>query len=526
MGAKAEHFIVLFEGRDLKRASFHPIQERGNMGEPRVISQSAQALRIVAFSDCRVQDLKSIVEWVKGLLNKPDLIVYAGDDVERFVPDDDTNYFEQLAALSRYGVVAVVGNDDGPENRALIRGDKVHEVHSQPVAIGPFLVVGVEGAAILEKGMNLGFTLYAEPQISRHLDHHLHGHEKHTIILVSHTPPRGCLDQAIRHNVGHIGSIAVRDAVEGNRRIALVVSGHAHLCGGRDDKLGHAVVLNAASHDKVGSPAKIATLLLQPSGTVEDIQWTELVSSFQVAEINGIGGKYAERLAQAGIATIEHLAAASPDTVRQALGRKAHTTDILIARARARLNGSPYLTSKPDLPDKPRLYLDIETDFQQSYVWLVGVADEHGDDVRQFFASHPDNEGAMLRELAAFLSNMDGRTMIHFSGSWFDGRVLVERMDSHEIISPPLLLGSVDCLHSLRNTLALPTITMRLKEAAECLGYEFSYPELDGWAVAHEYQQAIRSGKSVPDRLLAYNRDDVLALRFLIHEVERLAAEI
>lgn len=65
---------------------------------------------------------------------------------------------------------------------------------------------------------------------------------------------------------------------------------------------------------------------------------------------------------------------------------------------------------------------------------------------------------------------------------------------------------------------------MRLKEAIECLGYRFAHPELDGGAVAYEYQQAIRSGKPVSERLLAYNRDDVLALRFLVQEVEKLAA--
>lgn len=136
---------------------------------PLAVVRSAQSLRVLAFSDCRVQDLDAIISWIVGRPEKPDLIIYAGDDVRRFVPDPKTNYFEQLAALSTHGIVAVVGNDDLPEYRNLIGGHKVYEIHSRPVTIGRFLVVGVEGAPILENGIGLGPTSHAESEISDHL---------------------------------------------------------------------------------------------------------------------------------------------------------------------------------------------------------------------------------------------------------------------------------------------------------------------------------------------------------------------
>lgn len=307
--------------------------------------------------------------------------------------------------------------------------------------------------------------------------------------------------------------------------MALVVSGHVHLCGGRDDKLGQATVVNAASHDKTGDPAKIATFLLQPSGAVENLGWTVGVSPWQLAgRINGIGDAYALRLAQVGITAIEHLADATLDKVGQALGKSPEKTRIFVARARARLEGRPFLVAVPKLPEKPRLYLDIETDLQKSYTWLVGVAAEEGDEVRQFFAPHPSKESEVLRELAAFLTANAEYSVVHFSGSHFDPRTLVQRMESHGITPPPSLPRSTDCLVAIRPCLALPSPSLRLKEAVECFGYRFAYPELDGFMVANEYQRAVESGRPVPARLLAYNRDDVLALRFLIHEVEKLAA--
>lgn len=488
---------------------------------PLVVARSAQSLRVVAFSDCRVQDLDAIVSWIAGHPEKPDLIIYAGDDVERFVPDPKTNYFEQLADLSTHGIAAVVGNDDLPEYRNLIGGHKVYEVHSRPVTIGRFLIVGVEGAP----APGIGITLHPEPEIAHHLHRFIPEDNDCTIIIVSHTPPKGCLDEAARFGIGRIGSTTVRDVIENDPRVALVVSGHAHLCGGHDDELGHAVVLNAASHDNNASlPANIATLLLHPDGAVEDLRWTKVLSSLPLAsEVNGIGRAYAERLAQAGIATVEQLADTSPLAVGEALGRSPKTAAIFVARAQARLKGCPSLMSMPKLPKRPRLYLDIETDLQKSYTWLVGVVTEEGDKVRQFFASHPSQEGEMLQELAAFFATKADHCVMHFSGTSFDRRVLVPRMESHRLTPPPSLLRSVDCLPALRSSLALPTKGLGLKEAAECFGYRFAHPEIDGWTVAYEYQQAVRTGQPVPEHLLAYNRDDVLALRFLVQEVERLA---
>lgn len=273
----------------------------------------------------------------------------------------------------------------------------------------------------------------------------------------------------MRYSKGQIGSTAVREVVERDSRVALVVSGYAHLCGGHDDKLGHAVVLNAASHDNDASiPANVAMLFLHPDGVVEDLRWTKVPSSLPLAsEVNGIGRAYAERLAQAGIATVEQLADTSPLAVGEALGRSPKTAAIFVARAQARLKGCPSLVSMPKLPKRPRLYLDIETDLQWSYTWLVGVVTEEGDEVRQFFASHPSQEGEMLQELAAFFATKAEHCVVHFSGTSFDSRVLVPRMESHRLTPPPSLLRSVDCLPALRSSLALPTKGLGLKEAAE-----------------------------------------------------------
>ncbi|KKM71500.1 hypothetical protein LCGC14_1429930 [marine sediment metagenome] len=41
-------------------------------------------MKILAFSDWRVQDIEQFIDYLERLKEKPDVIVYAGDDLERF----------------------------------------------------------------------------------------------------------------------------------------------------------------------------------------------------------------------------------------------------------------------------------------------------------------------------------------------------------------------------------------------------------------------------------------------------------
>src|SRR5438105_2013716 len=68
------------------------------------------SLRLLAFSDYRVQNIDSLIRFLKAQ-QPPDLILYAGDDIRRF-HENGTNFFERLAEMSISGLCAVAGNDD------------------------------------------------------------------------------------------------------------------------------------------------------------------------------------------------------------------------------------------------------------------------------------------------------------------------------------------------------------------------------------------------------------------------------
>jgi predicted RecB family nuclease len=83
-------------------------------------------------------------------------------------------------------------------------------------------------------------------------------------------------------------------------------------------------------------------------------------------------------------------------------------------------------------------------------------------------------------------------------------------------------MRSLDVQPRLRAAVAPPVSSFGLKEVATAFGYRYQHPDLDGLAVAAEYLYCVRTGRPIPNRLLEYNRDDLLSLRHLIEEIARL----
>jgi hypothetical protein len=100
----------------------------------------------LAFSDWRVQEIGALVRFLRAQ-KKPDLIVYAGDDIRRFRPPGK-NYFQEIARLARFGICVVAGNDDPADTRQLMTGRSVYPVHSCALSLGRFAIVGVDGAPL------------------------------------------------------------------------------------------------------------------------------------------------------------------------------------------------------------------------------------------------------------------------------------------------------------------------------------------------------------------------------------------
>jgi Icc-related predicted phosphoesterase len=368
---------------------------------------------------------------------RPDLIVYAGDDVRRFRPTLRINYFERLAALSRFGLVAVAGNDDGAKARDLITGRRVYEVHRTPVLLGNLLIVGLDGAPRRAGIRSLGSPLHTEAEIDAHVRAALSLRRDAEALIVSHAPPFGVLDASVRYGASRIGSTSLRHLVSEIRRVRVVVCGHSHASGGRMAWLGNATGVNAATHDRAHDRIRVAWCTWErAAGARRPDVWFDVVRPYEdLMQIDGIHEAHCERLWNAGVRTLGALARTTPARVGRVIGWRPEAVARYVHLARARRLGVPQPMAPFRAPPSPRVYFDIETDpwGGNRFCWLVGVYDEATDDFRQFVAEAPDKEARMLRAFAAYCRTLRGRPLVAYSGSDFDRQKTLKRLSAHGI---------------------------------------------------------------------------------------------
>lgn len=488
----------------------------------------SDALRILAFSDYRVQDFTLLMDFVKTLKPLPNLIVYAGDDVDRFHVGA-INYFEQLAAFSTHGLCAVLGNDPPPPTnkdkdiqlipdtmilRSYIRGANVHNVHETPLLLGKYAVIGSEGAPPDEQFGDIGVVIYPEPSIERHLQLALKAVKGKSTIVVSHCPPRGVLDRAIRFGTRHIGSTALRKMLFSHKNIPLVVCGHVHSCGARAKKYKRSMVVNAASHDNFGAPGRIAIINIS-AGKVKDVQWHQL---WELGSICGIKEGRAARLRTVGIRNVTQLAETAVEKIQQILKCGMGEALSIKARASAILKQDVVIANKMNIPRTNRAYIDIETDSKSKFIWLVGIHVEEEGRTYSFFAQSPAREKKILAELSEFLAGRQELQLLSYSNSAVEQRLLPQRLLANGL--PARAVESIqDIYYAIHASAAFPIESTTLKDVSRWCGFNARHPDLDGWTVALSYGSGKPSNK-LKRLLIAYNEDDLLALKHVVGYIE------
>jgi Icc-related predicted phosphoesterase len=476
-----------------------------------------------------------MIEWLKQRTRQHDppfdVILYAGDDVDRF-RRPHANLFEDIGEFARFGLGAVLGNDDLRRDSATITGDNVFNLGDQTRRLGRFVLVGIEGSPDDENGM--GPTLLSEAEIARRLTQAVERtHDDDILIVVSHTPPRDCLDRAVRFSQTGaprpIGSRPLRDFILSCRRVRLVVCGHAHLCGGQHDTLGAATVVNVASDDTSSSaPIQAAEIIVAADGSCKVTHLQIRGAPGSLFDIWGIGPRYQVALERHGMRSVKALASAEPERVEKALGLspRSHRARFLVYQARTLLDGQPRILRRPSFPGRPRRYLDIETDLRGTYCWLVSVAEEDGP-ARQFFSpTGRKGERVILEQLLAWVEKAPDDPVLWYGSQ--EKWVLPNRFRSHRLRIPRAIARAVDVYTECfaRRNVTLPLGRFTLKDVAKFFGYRFRNPDMDGFLASSEYERALRlpaqSRVEIFKRLKEYGEDDVLALRHIVSGLAQL----
>jgi len=431
------------------------------------------------------------------------------------------NRFEEIAALSELGLCAVIGNDDFPNVRSYICGKKVHNVQEEPFVFGDYAIIGIEGAIDdpKDRRMGIGYTLYTESQLKNHLQNLKNKIRDKKLIILSHSPPRDVLDLAYRFGMGNIGSKTLRQFVEENHtNIPLVVCGHVHLQGGRSMKVGKTSIVNAASHDSIGAPGRIASINIQDNSSIE-ISWNEM---YGIDGIHSIGPVRSQKFKEAGIRTIDDLFGTSIEKLSACLGCGPQYTSKILVRAKAVYEKKVIALSEMGMVEDNAVYLDIETDLRQELVWLIGLYFPRTDEFFQLVAHTPKEEKLILNRFLDKIKRFQGK-IYTFSNTKFDERVLKKRMD-HYKLDYSTLPEFIDLAMDIQRAFAFPLKSYGLKSIADYFGYEYRHQDLNGMIVALEYMHTYQKtkDKKLLKRLLEYNEDDIRSLPWIMKKLMRI----
>lgn len=471
------------------------------------IQTHRDSLSLLLLSDWRVQSIPRLLKFISSLDRKPDLILYAGDDTNRF------GQFSQLVKCSRLGVAGVIGNDCLPSDKMRFRGPRKWDLFKTPLIIGRLGILGVEGST-----HGPGYVQHSEKEVERHLESQFQsvlGCGATGIGIVSHPPPSGILDLSMRFGLGNTGSTALRRFIAKHGGIVRFVHcGHSHLNGGQAESIGSTTVLNTACHDYRGSPGHVAILSIE--GDSLSHTWHEIPSGeWYVSELlvlQHVGYRRALALHEKGIHTLQDLREENRSALRSLPGVGDRHVDLWLNQAKAILEGNIIVMDSPwrqQLISTPTICYDVETNLSMDHVWLIGAMDLRTNEFVRFFEK--DNELALLRRFDEYLSERPDHILVSYSSCNFDRRVLLERARRWRL--PTLerrIEKEIDFGYKVRMHLIGNTPSFKVKELGAQLGYKFRHAHLDGFQVGSLYSTYERSGKE-PDwnQLLEYNEDDV-----------------
>lgn len=480
-------------------------------------------MRLLCFSDWRVQPIQAVYRFVRNLAEPPDFILYAGDDLVRFF-EEGVNHFSQLAQYTRqHRVLVVAGNDDIQEVKVVLSAPNVHDLYYAPLIHEQFAFLGVEastsGPALLR---------HSEEEVERHLLDQWRTVKDKAIIILSHTPPHGILDLGIRfappeEGAHHIGSTALRDFVI-KRRVKLVVCGHCHSQGRLSANLRNTVVVNVSSHDSPGAPGNFALINLNYSSllNLEFHDTSEQIAANSLLNLHGVGYVTESALSHAGITTVKQLTQAQDlYKISDSSGIPLSTLRKLKVKARSLCDNKMFQVEdfKPIKGDV--ILFDIETDLACNRVWLMGAYTEGR--FCQFYANSWAEEKEILADFLNFLSSHPKSKLVSFSGTNFDKNVVEKALKRLKLDFRSFQSHMhFDMCQQIRECFIFPNQSYALKDLASFLAYKFKYPELCGLLVALEYHRHIQDEIPLDPKIFEYNEDDVRALLFIMDTIENM----
>lgn len=229
-----------------------------------------------------------------------------------------------------------------------------------------------------------------------------------------------------------------------------------------------------------------------------------------------------------GVCSLRDLLDTDENEIKQLPGVGGWHVERWKLQAEVVLNNQIMILKEPPDPND-FLYYDIETDTQQNLVWLIGTYNPKKDEFKQFLAKTPNEEEKILVDFIEYLEEQNCEKLCSYSASRFDQRVVQQRLGFYPIESAVFESKiDIDFGLEIRHMLLAKLQNYQLKTVGDLFMYPWTYKhEMGGFLVALTYERYQRDKNFKIDwnKLLEYNRDDVLVLPHIIKKMLKIYEE-
>jgi predicted RecB family nuclease len=243
----------------------------------------------------------------------------------------------------------------------------------------------------------------------------------------------------------------------------------------------------------------------------------QAVKEDNLSLLRGLGEKTIKRYARKGLLTLTQLA----HTFRPRRRGKRSDRPIRLRdhalHALAIRDKTIYVLGKPEVPTAPvRIYVDIEGNPDEGFIYLIGVIICDGERVEQhsFWADAQDKEATIFDQFLGIVSHYDA-PRIYCYGVY--EKTFFTRMRRHARRKKhvdAVLAALTNVLTIIFSHFYFPTCSNGLKDVSGCLGFHWSDPAASGiqsivWRIRWENTR----DECWKSKLIQYNSEDCVALR-------------
>ncbi|HLD21079.1 MAG TPA: TM0106 family RecB-like putative nuclease [Patescibacteria group bacterium] len=254
---------------------------------------------------------------------------------------------------------------------------------------------------------------------------------------------------------------------------------------------------------------------------------SESESCDDLSLLNRVWREEVRALEEAGVQTLSELALKSvPELEHLVPTVSSNRLETMRDQAIAIKDHRHMIRGTADLPEaNVELFFDIESDPLRDFDYLFGVlkVTSAGEEYISFFASSPEQEGAMWAEFVHFIERHIDAPIYHYG--WFEEEV-VRRFSAKygigEIAREALERNMIDILNVIRPTVIFPLSFYSLKDIAGYIGFEWRAEDASGANSVLWFEEWLqKKSPKLLQKILEYNEDDVRAT----HKLQRWIRE-